>query len=107
MAAAEASRIALEQYGFKASARALPGEYDDNFHLVDSNSREFVLKVMHVAREESFVDMQCGALTHLAERAPRLALPRVIPNASTKLFSKVPLPEGSTRLVQRLDPAFT
>jgi 4-aminobutyrate aminotransferase-like enzyme/Ser/Thr protein kinase RdoA (MazF antagonist) len=99
LAAAEASRIALEQYGFKASARTLPGEYDDNFHLVDSNSREFVLKVMHVAREESFVDMQCGALTHLAERAPRLALPRVIPNASAKLFSKVPLPEGSTRLV--------
>jgi 4-aminobutyrate aminotransferase-like enzyme/Ser/Thr protein kinase RdoA (MazF antagonist) len=99
IAAAEASRIALEQYGFRASACALPGEYDDNFHLLDADSREFVLKVMHVAREESFVDMQCRALTHLAERVPHLALPRVIPNALSKLFSRVPLPDGSSRLV--------
>src|SRR5580704_3081241 len=73
---ADASRIANSQYGLEATARPLPGEYDDNFHLQTSDSRAFVLKVMHPAREESFVDMQSRVLSHLASRAPHLALPR-------------------------------
>ena len=30
---AEAERLALELYGLHVAAKALPGEYDDNFHL--------------------------------------------------------------------------
>ncbi len=30
---AEAVRFALELYGLDVAAKALPGEYDDNFHL--------------------------------------------------------------------------
>src|ERR1700738_1331080 len=30
---AEAVRFALELYGLEVTAKALPGEYDDNFHL--------------------------------------------------------------------------
>jgi len=99
---ANASRIAHELYGMDATARALPGEYDDNFHLVVSDSREFVLKVMHPAREESFVDMQCCALTHLERRAAHLALPRVIPSLDGHLFSGVRLEDGAARLVWML-----
>ncbi len=73
-----AARLALDLYGLDARARALPGEYDDNFHLC-SNGRDFVLKVMHPARERGLVEMQCAALAHLARRAPALALPRVEP----------------------------
>jgi len=29
----EAERYALELFGLHATAKALPGEYDDNFHL--------------------------------------------------------------------------
>ena len=29
----EAERLALELYGLHVTAKALPGEYDDNFHL--------------------------------------------------------------------------
>jgi len=76
-----AARIAREVYGLAAAIRVLPGEYDDNFHLEAGDSRAFVLKLMHPAREDSFADMQCRALTHLAGRAPHLALPRVIPTA--------------------------
>ena len=98
-ASSDASRIALNLYGLEATARSLPGEYDDNFHLVASDSRAFVLKLMHPSREESFVDMQCRALTHLAGRAPHLALPRVIPTTEGQLFSRVKTKEGSRRLV--------
>src|SRR5882757_5142144 len=85
---AEAVELARELYGLSISAKALPGEYDDNFHLTaigKSTGRKsepdgFVLKVMHPARQRAFIDMQCRALQHLAERAPQLTLPRVILN---------------------------
>jgi len=99
LAPADASQMALDLYGLEASARSLPGEYDDNFHLLASDSRAFVLKIMHPAREESFVDMQCRALIHLAKRAPHLALPRVLPTRQGQLFSRVRAEDGTTRIV--------
>ena len=96
---AEAVRLARELYGLEAAARALPGEYDDNFHLTGADGRAFVLKVMHPAREHSFIDLQCRALTHLAQRAPQLPLPRVAPNRSGELFAPIAAADGSTRLV--------
>jgi 4-aminobutyrate aminotransferase-like enzyme/Ser/Thr protein kinase RdoA (MazF antagonist) len=99
LAPAEASRVARELYAFEATALPLPGEYDDNFHLACPDGRAFVLKIMHPAREESFVDMQCRALIHLATRGAHLALPRVIPTARGQLFSHVELEDGLSRLV--------
>jgi 4-aminobutyrate aminotransferase-like enzyme/Ser/Thr protein kinase RdoA (MazF antagonist) len=96
---AEGVRLARELYGIDATARALPGEYDDNFHLTGADGRAFVLKVMHPARERSFIDLQCRALTHLAQRAPQLSLPRVIPNRSGELFASIVAADGSVRLV--------
>src|ERR1700674_2821720 len=96
---AEAVRLARELYGLEATARALPGEYDDNFHLTSANGHAFVLKVMHPAREQSFIDLQCRALTHLAQRAPQLPMPRVTPNRSGEQFTSVAAADGSTRLV--------
>jgi 4-aminobutyrate aminotransferase-like enzyme/Ser/Thr protein kinase RdoA (MazF antagonist) len=96
---AEAVRLARELYGLEATARALPGEYDDNFKLTGADGRAFVLKVMHPARERSFIDLQCRALTHLAQRAPQLPLARVTPTHNGELFSSIDASEGSTRLV--------
>src|SRR5712691_10301547 len=96
---AEAVRLARELYGLEASAQALPGEYDDNFHLRTSDSRAYVLKVIHPAREQSFIDKQCRALAHLAERAPHLSLPRVVRNLKGELFASIPGAKGSARLV--------
>ena len=96
---AEAVRLARELYGLEVSARVLPGEYDDNFHLTGADGHAFVLKVMHPAREHFFIDLQCRALTHLAERAPHLPLPRVTTNRSGELFTSITAADGSTRLV--------
>src|SRR5258708_32104299 len=93
-----AARIAREVYGLAAAIRVLPGEYDDNFQLQTEDSRAFVLKLMHPAREDLFVDMQCRALTHLAGRAPHLALPRVIPTAKGELYTRVSPEDETLRL---------
>jgi 4-aminobutyrate aminotransferase-like enzyme/Ser/Thr protein kinase RdoA (MazF antagonist) len=95
----EAVRLSREIYGVDAAARALPGEYDDNFHLTAADGRAFVLKVMHPAREASFIDLQCKALVHLAERAPQLSLPRVLPNHKGEFSSEITTADGSKRLV--------
>ena len=99
VSAPEAERIAKQLYLRDSEVKPLPGEYDDNFHLTSSDGSEFVLKIMHPVRAESFVDMQCRALLHLAERSPRLVLPRVQPAATEELFVRVDVEDGSQRLV--------
>jgi 4-aminobutyrate aminotransferase-like enzyme/Ser/Thr protein kinase RdoA (MazF antagonist) len=96
---AEAVRLAGNVYGLEVKATALPGEYDHNFHLTAADGQEFVLKVMHPAREQSFIDLQCQALRHLESRATQLSLPRVVPNRNGEVFASVAAADGSTRLV--------
>jgi len=96
---AQAVRLAREIFSLNASANSLPGEYDDNFHLISADGREFVLKVMHPAREESFVEMQCLALQHLATRASHLGVPRVCPASGGHAFTTATLADGTKRLL--------
>ncbi len=95
----EAVRLAREIFRLDVSAKSLPGEYDDNFHLTSTQGHDFVLKVMHSARERSFVEMQCSALQHLAKRAPHLSLPRVCPTSGGESFAIATLQDGTKRLV--------
>jgi 4-aminobutyrate aminotransferase-like enzyme/Ser/Thr protein kinase RdoA (MazF antagonist) len=95
----EAAQLARENFALEARARALPGEYDDNFHLTAADGRAYVLKIMHAGREPSFIDMQCRALQHLARRAPHLAVPRVCPTRGGEAFQKAQTADGSRRLV--------
>lgn len=99
VADSEAVRLASEIFRLEASAKSLPGEYDDNFLLTSADGREFVLKVMHPAREQSFVEMQCQALQHLAKGAPQLPLPRVCATPGGDAFTVATLSDGLKRLV--------
>jgi 4-aminobutyrate aminotransferase-like enzyme/Ser/Thr protein kinase RdoA (MazF antagonist) len=95
----EAVQLAREIFGLDSSAKSLPGEYDDNFHLLSFGGSEFVLKIMHPAREQSFVEMQCQALEHLAQRTPHLALPRVHATQSGEVFTVATFSGGTKRLL--------
>jgi 4-aminobutyrate aminotransferase-like enzyme/Ser/Thr protein kinase RdoA (MazF antagonist) len=94
----EALRLAGGSYGIEATVEALPGEYDDNFLLTSASGR-FVLKVMHPARDHTFVDLQCRALEHLAVRAPELAVPRVVRTAAGGPTTSTSDAGGAPRLV--------
>ena len=104
----EAAKLAREIYNLDARATRLPGEYDDNFHLLaasssstpdQSDGREFVLKVMHPARERSFLELQGAALQHLAKRAPRLALPRICPTRDDEFFARAKIGDEAGRFI--------
>lgn len=98
----EAVEIVREFYGFVCVAKSLPGEYDNNFYVNATDGREFVLKVMHPARERSFIDLQSQALRHLAQRAPQLALPRVIPAKNGEFFHEIHRADGTARWIWML-----
>lgn len=61
------------------SVRALVGERDKNFHVVDKHGDAFVLKVLHFAEDVQVVDLQTSALIHACRIDPALPIPRVIP----------------------------
>src|ERR1700727_994727 len=98
----EAIRLARDLYEIAAVAERLPGEYDDNFHLITTDGCEFVLKVMHPARESAFIDLQSQALKHLAEHAKQLYLPRVVPTRTGDLYTEITAADGTIRLVWML-----
>jgi len=95
----EAARLARDLYGLDVTAKSLPGEYDDNFHLTAADGVQFVLKVMHPARERSFIDLQCQALQHLAKHAEGVVLPRVVPAQRGELQTEIKAADGTNRLV--------
>ena len=95
----EAAQLARQIFSLEVSAKSLPGEYDDNFHLTSVDGSEFVLKIMHPSREQAFVEMQCQALQHLAHRAPHLLLPRVCHTPNAGAFTVAPLADGTKRLL--------
>ncbi|MDP9146369.1 MAG: aminotransferase class III-fold pyridoxal phosphate-dependent enzyme [Acidobacteriota bacterium] len=94
----EAARLAHVLYGLDVSAKSLPGEHDDNFHLTTASGDSFVLKIMHPARDRSLIDLQCQALRHLAKHAPNLPLPRVVPSRNGNLYTPIAAPDGTERL---------
>lgn len=99
----EAERIASEVYGLKAVARPLPGEYDDNFHLRADFGHEFVLKIMHPAREAELVDMQCKALEWLHGMKCDSYVPQLYRTRDRKSLSTVTVEDGTSRLVWMLE----
>jgi 4-aminobutyrate aminotransferase-like enzyme/Ser/Thr protein kinase RdoA (MazF antagonist) len=95
----EAAHLARDLYGLNVTAKLLPGEYDDNFHLTAADGAQFVLKVMHPARERAFIDLQCQALQHLARHAETVVLPRVVPMQRGELQTEITVADGTKRLV--------
>ncbi len=99
LSAEEAARLARDLYGLVVTAKSLPGEYDDNFYLVAADGAQYVLKVMHPARERAFIDLQCQALQHLAKHAEALVLQRVMSTQSGELQTEITAADGTNRLV--------
>jgi 4-aminobutyrate aminotransferase-like enzyme/Ser/Thr protein kinase RdoA (MazF antagonist) len=98
----EAVALARDFYELAVSAKALPGEYDDNFLLTAAEQRQFVLKVMHPARERSFIEMQTSALEHLARNLPHRELPRVMPASNGERFTTITDERDDQRFVWML-----
>jgi 4-aminobutyrate aminotransferase-like enzyme/Ser/Thr protein kinase RdoA (MazF antagonist) len=100
----DAARLARELWGLAGTLRRLPGERDENFHLAaagdndgDKVSGEFVFKIAGPAEREETLALQAAALSWLAERAPGLPLPRVVPASDGRTAVLAERADGSRR----------
>lgn len=75
--AADAERIARQQFDMTGVATELGGERDRNFSLRCSDAKR-LLKVTNRAEPEALVDLQCKALRHIEKCDPSLPVPRLI-----------------------------
>ena len=67
------------RFGLLGSLDPLPGERDRNFRLTTDRGLRYVVKVANATEEQRVIELQHAALTRMAERAPSLDLPRVVP----------------------------
>jgi 4-aminobutyrate aminotransferase-like enzyme/Ser/Thr protein kinase RdoA (MazF antagonist) len=97
----DAVRLAREIYGLEASAEELPSERDRNF-LLRTARGAFVLKVSASNERPEVLDMQNRALALLAEKAPDLPLPRIVPAAHGEPTARFDAPGGGGHAVRLL-----
>lgn len=99
---ADAARLALESYGFRASADPLPGERDRNFLLATETGERFVLKIASAAEDPAVLDFQNQALGRLAAALPDLSIPRLRPTLGGEAMARVPGSDGAMHLARLL-----
>ncbi len=75
--ATEAERLASELYGVASTARELPSERDQNFHLSDTAGGVFVLKIAAADERRETLDAQNQAMEHVGTHGDAVLCPRV------------------------------
>ena len=79
--ARQALALARQHWGLDVDAAdELPGERDRNFALRTAGGARFVLKVANAGEREATLRQQEAALRAVAERAPDVVCPRVVPS---------------------------
>ena len=87
---AEGERIVRDQYGLAATASYLAGERDCNLRMrVFADAREYVLKILDENSDPGAAQQLTAVLGHLAESAPALPVPRLIPTQHGAVLIKI------------------
>lgn len=101
-APSEAEDILARRFGAAGNVRPLPSERDQNFLARFADGRRAVLKIAHAGEERGILELQHVALKRLAERAPGVAVPRVLAATDGSEILEVPGVEGDTHYVRLL-----
>jgi Ser/Thr protein kinase RdoA (MazF antagonist) len=101
-AIADAVAFAHEIYGLTGRASILPSERDQNFALEAIAGEKYILKIAKSDEERSVLELQNEALMYAAERAPDVALPRLIPAVSGEAMVTIRNAHGRPYLVRLL-----
>lgn len=99
-AAEQAERVLLELYGISGQAKRIAGERDLNFLVDAADGCRYVLKISNQEEGDEALEFQNAALMHLAQVAPALPVPRVLPNRTGATIS--PVSQGGRSYQARL-----
>lgn len=98
----DATRLAEEWYGLRATARELPSERDRNFHLQTATGEAFVLKIANAADARALLELQNAVMDRVAARAQAVRVPRVCTSRSGEAIVTVAAPDGTTHFMRLL-----
>jgi Ser/Thr protein kinase RdoA (MazF antagonist) len=99
---ADAAELAARLYGVHAQAELLTSERDENFRLVASDGRGYLLKISNPGDPDRVVDLQTACLDHIAQVDPALPAPRVLRTLAGAKGDHVILPDGRRCAVRLL-----
>jgi 4-aminobutyrate aminotransferase-like enzyme/Ser/Thr protein kinase RdoA (MazF antagonist) len=103
----DAVRFALELFGLKVSARQLPSERDQNFHLTAPDGSAYVLKVANATEDRDVLDFQNQAMLHIAGNRHLFdkmtsAVPGILSTTGGKQITSVQGPDGASHFIRLL-----
>jgi 4-aminobutyrate aminotransferase-like enzyme/Ser/Thr protein kinase RdoA (MazF antagonist) len=98
----EAEEILSRRFGGAGNVRSLPSERDQNFLVRFADGRRAVLKISHAGEERGILELQHQALKRLAERAPGVAVPRVLPTTDGAEILETAGSDGESHYVRLL-----
>ena len=103
--AAAASQILDERFGLCGELTPLGSERDQNFSVLTAGGERFVLKISNPAESSAVLDFQAQALLHVAEQAPDLPVPHIVPAKDGRPLVRIETPAGPCmlRVVSWLD----
>ncbi|MBD3664097.1 aminotransferase class III-fold pyridoxal phosphate-dependent enzyme [Sulfitobacter sp. TSTF-M16] len=91
--------VLRRHWGITAELTQLDGEFDLNFLVETATGAGFVLKAMRPDCPAWLVEMQIGAMTHIAARDPDVPVPRVITSLNGEDVLTLKDETGAARLV--------
>lgn len=95
----DAARVARDVFGVTGSAAPLRSERDLNFAIAAADGASWVLKVSNSAEDRHVVEMENGAMTHVARVDPSVPVPVLHPARSGEALAEIQ-DEGATHLVR-------
>lgn len=88
----DAIAIMQRVYGIDGVATRFSTEKDDTFRIDASDGARYVLKVSNPGETAEEIDLQISAMRHVAEVAPHLPVPRVLPGIDGRWVAPVAAP---------------
>ena len=95
-----AERLAFEHYGIAGTATWLAGEKDSNFRLAAGAGTAFFLKILSPGEDPAVSRLHSDALLYIAEAAPDLPLPRIVPTRGGEPDRRITFAPGDCRTMR-------
>lgn len=80
------AQVVSDRWNLSGQYKILNSEFDFNFELIQSNDSKFIVKIMRLNCEKSFLDAQVSILEFLRKDGSELPIPKIIKSVSGKSY---------------------
>lgn len=102
MTPAEAVGLLSDRYDINASVREVACERDQNFHVVASDRREYVLKISNPEESRETTDFQTQGIRWIERTDPTLPVPKLVATRDGQYTTLFTLRDGRQSMVRVL-----